>query len=146
VRTLYPKRDEWRAVRVSSRRLLHQLHAGDGFEILVVDLLAVGLGNVERVENPQRLAYIHRAAFRIEWAIGGEDDLLQRVELEPGLGCRHGGERGSVSPEVLLEVVERPLLQALAQGDIVLVAGARTQHVPARADAAFQHRNDAAEM
>src|SRR6266550_2477831 len=41
------------------RRLLHQLHAGDCFEILVVDLLAVGLGDIERVEDLQGDPRIH---------------------------------------------------------------------------------------
>src|SRR5262245_5009885 len=43
---------------------LHQLHAGDLFQVLVVDRFAVGLGDVERVEDAQRLARIHLAAFR----------------------------------------------------------------------------------
>src|SRR5262249_28302902 len=62
-----PSFPNWKSARRVGRRrfLLHQLYTGDGFEVLVVDLLAVGLGNVERVEDSQRLAYIHRAAFRI---------------------------------------------------------------------------------
>src|SRR5882757_7207135 len=68
------------------QRLLHQLHAGDGLQVLVVDLLAVGFRDVELVEDAQRLARIHRAAFGIERAVGGEQYLFQRIELEPGLG------------------------------------------------------------
>src|SRR5258705_9189607 len=93
-------------------KLFHQLHAGDGFEVFVIYLLAVGLWDVERIEDLQGLAWIHRPSFRIERTVGGEDDLLQRIELEPGLGRRHGGEGRGVGPEVLLEVIEWALLQA----------------------------------
>ncbi len=46
----------------------------------------------------------------------------------------------------MLEVIERALLQALEQRAQVLVRGARAELVPARTDAAFQHRHDAAEV
>ena len=46
----------------------------------------------------------------------------------------------------MLEIIERALLQALEDRAQVLVRGARAELVPARADAAFQHRRDAAEM
>src|SRR3981081_3116119 len=124
--------------RDDALKLFYQLHAGDGFEVLVYGLFAVSLRDVERIEDLQRLARLHRPSFRIERTVGGEDDLLQRIELEPGLGRRHGGEGCGVGPEVLLEVIEWALLQALAQRDVVLVGGARPQHVPARPDAAFQ--------
>ena len=48
--------------------------------------------------------------------------------------------------QFFLEVVERALLQRLLQLLIILVRGARADLVPARAEAAFQHRHDAAEM
>src|SRR6516225_9910819 len=55
-----------------ARSLLHELHPAHGFEVLEVDLVAVGLRQRQAVENLQRLAHIHRAAFRIERAVGGE--------------------------------------------------------------------------
>src|SRR5262249_61860140 len=83
--------------------LLYQLCAGDGFEILIVDLFAVGLGNIERIQDLQRHPRIHRPAFRIERAVGGEHDLLQREELEAAFGRGLAAEYRGVDVEVLLE-------------------------------------------
>src|SRR5262245_22280530 len=107
--------------------LLYQLRAGDGFEILIIDFYAVGLGNIERIENLQRHTRIHRPAFRIERAVGREDDVVQREELQAAFGRGLAAEYRGVDVEVLLEVVERALLEALAQRDVILVAGARAQ-------------------
>src|SRR5215470_19846278 len=107
--------------------LLYQLRAGDGFEILIIDLFAVGLGNIERIQDLQRHARIHRSAFRIERAVGREHDFLQREELEAAFGRGLAAEYRGVDEEVLLEVVERALLEALAQRDVILVAGARAE-------------------
>src|SRR5215831_18208152 len=102
--------------------LLYQLRAGDGFEILIIDLFAVGLGDIERIQDLQRYARIHRPAFRIEWAVGREHDLLQREEFQAAFGRGLAAEDCGVDVEVLLEVVERTLLEALAQRDVILVA------------------------
>src|SRR6516165_6761425 len=140
-------KDAWRpSAPTAFLPLLYQLGAGDGFEVLIVDLFAVGLGNIERIQDLQRHAWIHRPAFGIERAVGGEHDLLQREELQAAFGRGPAAEYRGVDVEVLLEVVERALLEALAQRDVILVAGARAEHVPTRPDAAFQHRHDAAEM
>src|SRR6516225_9040431 len=100
--------------RRPSLALLYQLRAGDGFEVLIIDLFAVGFGNVERVQDLQRHPRKHRRAFRIERAVGGEHDLLQRAELQAAFGRGLAAEYRGVDVEVLLEVVERALLEALA--------------------------------
>src|SRR6516164_7885322 len=126
--------------------LLYQLRAGEGFEILIIDLFAVGFGNIERIQDLQRHARIHRPAFRLERAVGGEHDLLQREELQAAFGRGLAAEYRGIDVEVLFEVVERALLEALAQRDVILVAGARAEYVPPRPDAALKHWYDAAEM
>ena len=46
----------------------------------------------------------------------------------------------------ILEVIERPLLQRFPQRAIILVRGAHADLIERVGDAAFQIRNDAAEM
>src|ERR1035437_3523913 len=121
-----------------ARRSFHQLAAGDGFKILVENLIAGFLAEIERLQNAQRLARIHRSVFRIERAIGSEHDLVNGEELKAALGRRRRSEHRGIGIEVLLEIVERALLQALAQRDVVLVGRARAEHVPARPDAALK--------
>src|SRR5262245_50330320 len=61
---LVPNGDRKRArVRGNRGRLLHQLHAGDGFEVLVVALLAVGLRNAVVMEVIQDLCGIPGRTF-----------------------------------------------------------------------------------
>src|SRR5690606_12470920 len=48
--------------------LLHECLSGDPFQIRVIELVEIWLGQPEFVEDPQRLADIHRALFRIERA------------------------------------------------------------------------------
>src|SRR4051812_37627348 len=91
----------------SGGNLLHQLYAAHGFEVLVVDFLAVGFGHRQAVEDLERLADIHRAALRIEGAVRREHHLLERIEIEPADGSRARGEHGGVGVEVLLEIIER---------------------------------------
>src|SRR5262249_33446145 len=124
--------------------LVYQFAAGDGFQILVVELLAVRLGDLERIEDLEGEARIHRAAFRIERAVGSEHDLLQREELQAAFGRRLAAEHRGVSEEVLLEIVERPFLEALAKRDVIFVTGARAQYVPTRPNATLEHRHDTA--
>src|SRR5262249_56581509 len=93
--------NSWGAVRDSHSAdgalpLMHQFFAGNPLQVLEVDLILVRLWQLERFENLQGHARIHRAAFRIEGAIGGEQDLLDRVELKPAFGRRHSAERRSV--------------------------------------------------
>src|ERR1700722_14678535 len=95
-------------------RLLHQLLAGDRFEVLVKDLVARRLVHLQRLEDAQRLAWEHGAALRIERTVGCEYDLVDIEELHAALGRWLGGECRGVRPEVVLEVVERALLQAFA--------------------------------
>src|SRR5215213_487199 len=90
----------------SGGNLLHQLHAAHRFEVLVVDLLTIRLRHRQAVEDFQRLANIHRAAFRVERAVGGEHHLLERIEVEPADGGGAGGEHGGVGVKVLLEIIE----------------------------------------
>src|SRR5215218_8831489 len=131
---------------MTSKKSLHQLHAAHRLEILVIDLLAVGLRHRQAVEDLQRLADVHRAAFRIERAIRSKNDLFEWIEVKPADSSGAGSEHRSVGVKILLEIIERALLEALAQPDIVLVAGARTHNVPAGTETAFKHRDDAAEM
>src|ERR1051325_11581882 len=45
-----------------------ELRSGDALQIAVPDLLLIGLRHVDALDDAQRLARIHRALFRIEWA------------------------------------------------------------------------------
>src|SRR5664279_3258451 len=126
--------------------LAWKLHPRDRLQIAVPDLLLVGLRQVDALENAQRLAGIYGAPLRIERASGGEHDLVEVVEGKPGMGRRHAAEHRGVGIEVVLEIIERALLQALENLAQVLVQEARADLAPARADAAFQHRRDAAGM
>src|SRR5262245_1847201 len=74
-------------LRCVQRILFHQLYAGHGLEILVVHHGALLLRDIEGVEDLQRYAWIHGAAFGIERAVGGEHDLVVREELEPAFRC-----------------------------------------------------------
>src|ERR1051326_9204117 len=49
---------------------LHKRLASDPFEVLIINLVARFLRQIERVENLQRLADVARAFFRIEREIG----------------------------------------------------------------------------
>src|SRR3977135_422608 len=76
--------------RCGARRLFHRGHASAGFQVLVVDLLAIRLGDVERIQDLQRHSRIHGAALGIEWAVGREHDLLERKERKSPLGTGRG--------------------------------------------------------
>src|SRR3989304_2830619 len=78
--------------RKGRSRLLHQLAAGDGFQILVEDLVAGRLVEIEFFEDPQGLARIHGAVLRIERAVGREQDLLGRIELQAAFGRQLAAE------------------------------------------------------
>src|SRR5437867_2776817 len=80
------------------------------FGIALVNLLPVRLGNVQAVDDLQRLTDVQRAAFRIEWRVGREHDLIGSKELQPAHGRRPAAEDGRVGPEHL-EVIVRPLVQ-----------------------------------
>src|SRR5580693_115720 len=82
-------------------RSLHQLLAGDRLKVLIKNLVVGCLVHSELVENAQRLAHIHGAAFRIERAVGGEHDLVDGEELHAALGCRLSGKRRGVCPKVV---------------------------------------------
>src|SRR5262249_10209557 len=129
-----------------ARDLLDQLGAGQLLEIPVVDVLELVLRQVRIVQNAQRLADVHRALLGIERAVGREHDVLVRIEGEPQRGPCFGGECGGVDDEVLLEIVERSLLQAALERLVVGVRGACADLVPAWTDAALDHRHDAAEV
>src|SRR6516165_387300 len=122
---------------VLARRSMHEFLPGDPLQVLEEDLIVVGLGEIERFKNLQRDARKHRSVFGVERAIGGKYDLVDGIEFHAALGRGHAAENRGIGIEILLEIIERALFQALAQRDVILVAGARTDHVPARADAAF---------
>src|SRR5262245_18482933 len=128
------------------RTLLRQLLSYQGFEVAAIDALAVLFRQVEAIEDFQRLADVHRPLLGIERAVRREDGLLEREEFQPAHGGRARAEYGGVGIKILLEVVERRLLHALAQRHVILVRRTRAELVPAGADAAFHHRHDAAEM
>src|SRR6185436_17336506 len=104
--------------------VLHELPPRDLLQVAVIDLVAVGLGEVEAVEDLDGLADVAGAALGIEGAVGGEHHPVGAVELEAADGGRARAEHGGVGVEVLLEVVEWALLEALEEGEIVLVRGA----------------------
>src|SRR5262249_3674438 len=93
-----------RALTGAARALLDELRAGQLLEVLVVDVLELVLRQVRVVQNPDRLADVHRALLGIERAVGREHDVLVRIEGEPERGPRLGGEHRRVHHEVLLEV------------------------------------------
>src|SRR6516165_8077063 len=103
------------------RALLHQLLAGDALQVLEEDLITVGLRELQRFENLQRQAGIHRPVLGIERAIGGEHDLVDGIELHAAFGRRHRAESRRVGVEILLEIVERTFFEAFPQRDIVIV-------------------------
>src|SRR5580704_5344134 len=104
-------------------RLLHQLLPGDRLKVLIKNLVVGRFVHSELVENTQRLAHIHGAAFRVERAVRGEHDLVDGEELHAAFGCRLRGEGSGVGPKVVLEIIERPFLQAFAQADVIVVRG-----------------------
>src|SRR3981189_1604783 len=112
---------------------LDQLGAGRGLQVLEIDLFQLVLRQVERVENAQRLADIAGAFLGIERAVGREDDILDRIEGEPAHGPGVGAEHGGIDVEILLEVIERPLLQAALERLGIRVRGAGAALGPARA-------------
>ena len=67
-------------------------------------------------------------------AIGRKNNLVNRKKLQAAFGGRCRSKHCGICVEVLLEIIERTLLQALAKCDVVFVTGARAQHVPARAE------------
>src|SRR5262249_39180941 len=132
-----------RALKRPASRPFDPVRAGQLLEVLVVDVLELVLRQVRVVQNAQRLADVHGALLGIERAVRREHYVLVRIEAEPQRGTRFGGEHRGVDDEVLLEVVERPLLQAALERLVVGVRGACADLVPARADAALDHRHDA---
>ena len=86
-----------------------------------------------------RLADVHRAAFRIERRVRREHHLIDAEELQSALGRCAAAEDGRVGPEHL-EIVVRPLLHRREQRGVVLVGRARPELVEAVADAPFEVR------
>src|SRR5262249_57613760 len=104
------------ALRAQPTLRLLRLHEGlarELLDVLEVDLVAVGLGDVEAVDDLDGLANVLRAALRVERAVGGEHHLVHAEELEPANGCRARAEHRSVGVEIFLELVDRPLLETL---------------------------------
>src|ERR1043165_6000564 len=134
------------AWRPPQDEVLRELLPGDPLEIALIDGVPLFFRQVERIENAERLADVHRALLGIERAVGGEHDLYQRIELHAELGRGIRGEHRRIGVEILLEVVERALLQRLVERAAIPVRGARAELIPAGADAAFEHRHDAAEV
>ena len=110
------------------------------------DFFLVDRRHINAFDNAQRFARVHGPFFGIEGAVGPKHDLVEIVERKTSMCCRHAAEHGCVGIERVLEVVERPLLQALQDHAQIFVRCARAELVATWADAAFQHRYDAAEM
>src|SRR5215471_2080343 len=109
---------------------LDQLAPDQPLEILVIDLVALCLGEIERIENPDRLADVARALLGIERTIGCEHEVIERIEC-------HAADRRGMRPEyrgigieVVLEIIARPFLEALAQRYVVFIRRARAELVP----------------
>src|SRR4029078_7219323 len=83
------------------RPSLHQLAAGDLLQVAVHDRLVLGLGEIEAVENLQRLADVGGALLGVERAVRGEHQLLGRIEGEAALGRRLAAEHRGVAVEAL---------------------------------------------
>src|SRR5437763_10148923 len=109
------------SLRSSGLRIVHQRTAGETFQVLEKDLVPVGLGQIEGLQDLQRYARKHGALLRVERAVGGEDHLVARIELQPAFRRRRAPEGGGVGKKVLLEIIERALFEALAQGDVSLI-------------------------
>src|SRR5262245_11111746 len=75
-----------------ANRLFRQLLADQFFEVAVVERRTVSRRELEVIEDAERLANVHRAAFRIERAVRGKDDLVEVVERHAGLRRRLGGK------------------------------------------------------
>src|SRR5262249_59425535 len=67
---------------------LHEPMPGDAFECLVIDLVTIGFGEIERLQNLDRIADVARSLFRIERAVGGEHHFVDRKEFQSDDGRR----------------------------------------------------------
>src|ERR1043166_5723295 len=85
------------------RQLPDQLPAGDRLQIPVIDRFTIRAREVERVENLQGQARIHRPALGVERAIGGEYDLVARKELQAAFRRGDAAEYRGIGVKVLLE-------------------------------------------
>src|SRR5215216_1464941 len=101
-------------VRAHVTELIWQTPAGQRFEIAEIDRVALPLGNIQSVDDADRIANIAVALFGIEWAVAGEHDAIGPVKLQAADCRRTRAEHGAVGVKILLEIVERPLLQAIA--------------------------------
>src|SRR5215208_392738 len=106
--------------------------------------LALVLGSkIEGFHHRDGGADIPPALFRIEWAVGGKDHVVDAEKIDAANRCSAAaGERGVAIK--ILEIVVGPLLEALEQRGVVLVRCARAELVPGMADPSVEIRNDAA--
>src|SRR6202042_1934345 len=70
--------------RFAKRRALHNTE--QLLRVAIKDLLALGVGKRNRIEDLQRIADIARAFFLIEGAIGREDDMIGAEEIDAADG------------------------------------------------------------
>src|SRR3954469_5028660 len=110
-----PRRTPRRARAGDEPGSLSKLLPGNSLKIALVHGRALLLREVELVQDAQRLADIHRAAFGIERAVAREHDLLHLVKRHAAQGRGFRRERRSVGVEILFEVVEWALFQRLHQ-------------------------------
>src|SRR6516164_6302377 len=115
------------------------------FCVAVADLFHVLLGQIERLHDCDGGADVAPALFLVERTIGREQHVIRPEERQPANRRRARASERGVAVEGL-EIVERPLLQPLQDERIILVRRARAQLIPAVRNAAFEIRNDAAEM
>src|SRR5215216_1632354 len=108
--------------------------------------LALVLGRkIEGLHHRDGGADIAPALFRIERAVGGKDHVVDAEKIDAAnRGSAAAGERGVAIK--ILEIVVRPLLEALEQRGVVLVRCARAELVPGMAHPPREIRNDAAEV
>src|SRR5262245_12727886 len=91
--------------------------------IAVANLLLVSEREGKSLHDLDGLAHVERALLRIERAVGCEQHVIRPEELDAADGSGAPAGKRGVAIKVL-EVVERPFLQPLEQGAVVLVRGA----------------------
>src|SRR5271156_1427654 len=89
--------------RFSKRRTLRNTE--QLLRVAIADLLALGVGKRDRIEDLQRIADIARALFLIEGAIRREDDMIgaEEIDAADGRGTRTFHRGVAV---IILEIVE----------------------------------------
>src|SRR6187401_2733213 len=90
------------------------LHAEQRLRVLVADLLAVDRFQIERFQHRNGGADVARPLLLVEWTVRGEHHMVGAEEVDAADHRRAYALDRGVAVEIL-EIVERPLLQAFAQ-------------------------------